>query len=526
MQIVPVISERTLEMVDIEHAGQRIQFDTAIYSTNAKIIKPSSVTFDEMFGHYNQFLAQLPLQKQADLFACYVEIKQHFDSIFDITRLTNQITRTVGRIYSIINPKELRDWVMIRSGIQYPADLALELTAEEARKEERVKMTYLRHDYQDLVVLSLALRPMAPIWGEYISLQGGETGNTHKENAALRTLRESWVMLSPAMDRMRVYLECINRMTPESDSAIIDSLSSVETPDWLLSLAVVRRLVCVGLSSTDRNSSIIAKIFNFIKSSTLRSMDRRFSGLINDKKATGSSDEADKTSTLEGYKIKQPFCDGDLVTINVYTENIEGMALYIDPTLDLNKLHACLTNISNQEAMSIEDSHRLLCQWTCAAAISPRAIDNLQKASILRVLACTQALLWHWGMVDLAMMASAVPVAGDLGVGSDIDRRVSPDRIAKLIELYPYYYKHDKAPNDTAEKLARKNNVALKAIDIAVETMVSRQWETNAPKPIQEGSYTHGKYRKFRVPPNIKELLAELIIKTETRSEWLHATEE
>jgi hypothetical protein len=300
MQIVPVISERMLESVEVEHNGQRVQFDTTVYSTSQRALKASSVNFDEMFGYFNQYVAQLPMQQQEELFNCYVEIKQHFDSIFDITRLTNQITRCVGRIYSIITPNELRNWVLIKSGIQYPADLQLELTAEEARKEDRVKMTYLRHDYQDLVVLGLAVRPMAPIWGEYISLQGGETGNTHKENAAMRTLRESWVMHTPAMARLRVYLECINKMTPNSDSAILDSLATVETPDWLLSLAIVRRLVCVGLSSTDRNSSIIAKIFNFIKSSTLRSMDRRFSGLINDKKATGNQDEADKTSTLEG----------------------------------------------------------------------------------------------------------------------------------------------------------------------------------------------------------------------------------
>jgi hypothetical protein len=210
----------------------------------------------------------------------------------------------------------------------------------------------------------------------------------------------------------------------------------------------------------------------------------------------------------------------------VYTENIENMARYIDPTIDLAKLHQCLSAIAEQEMMGITDMHRLLCQWTCASAISARAIDNLQKASILRVIACTQALLWHWGMYDLALVVSATPVNGDMSMGTDVDRRISPDKIQKMIDLYPYYYLHEKAPNDTVEKLARKNNVGLKAIDIAVGTMVSHQWETAAPKALQLLSYTKGKFKKFRVPPNIKELLADLIIKTETRSEWLHATED
>jgi hypothetical protein len=519
MQILETTNGRPLDTVIVEHQGETVTFDTTVYSKTTKI------DFKEIFGFLNAYWAQLPMDRQDGIFRAYVLAMAHFESIFDNGKLGQHLMDVAATIYNLMPPEELRNWVIIKSGIQYPTDLKLELPAEDLHNEEKVKMTYLRHDYIDLVIMSLALRPMIPIWGEYINRQGVTTGNTYKELSAVRMLRKTWIMVSEPMQRLRIYLECTCKRQDKSDSAVLDGLGTAEMPDWLMGLAVVRRLVCVELSSLDRADSIIAKIFNFINNSTLRSMDRRFDGLVNDKKSSGSTEEGDNTSMLEGYKIKQPFCDGDLVTVNVYTENIEGMAQFIDPSIDLAKLHMCLDTIQSHEGMNVEDHHRVLCQWTAAVAISAKSIDNLDKASILRVMACVQATLWHWGFYDLAIMVTATPI-DNLTMGADIERRVSPPKIQRLISIFKHFYPHNKSANDTLEKLARTNNVGLEAVEIATRSMLGRQWQSNAPKPLHALGYTQGKYRKFHIPANTRDLLADLIIKVATRPEWIHGTDE
>lgn len=511
MQFVIVSKEQPLDFVAVEHNGQSVQFATVDFKTANR-----SILFEELYGHINQFTLTLPPQVQDELFALYVSIDSTFQSVFNPTELYTELQRTVKKFYSHLKYDQFSNWVWFKSDIQYPASLLDVMPIEDINNEEKQKLTYLRKDYVELVILSLIYRYMIPVWGEFTARQRKESGSTYKESDAFGLIRDSWVATVKPLERLRIYVQCIANKHPDSDSGILNGTGTENLPDWLLALAVLRRLVCDKLSSTDQRDNIIAKIWTFLDKSTMRSLERRFDGMISDKKAPSGDDASDRTSNLEQYKIKQSFPDGDIVLLNVYTENMESMARKCDPTVDLDKVHECLRCIDELDFI-VEPHHRTLAQWIIAPAIPPKAFDNLSYPSMKRVIACTQAVLWQWGMYDLATLATALPIDAELAMYGDIDKRINPTKLDQLVELYPFYYRVNKAITDTPEQIARKNNPAIVAIEGIVEELVQRQWETKAPMALQKLSSTQGRVKRFRVPANIRDLLTDLAIAVAAR---------
>src|SRR5690606_22049939 len=88
--------------------------------------------------------------------------------------------------------------------------------------------TYLRDDYRELVIFALALRPMVPIWGEYIRTSGDIAGNVYKEYAAMRLMINSWPSKCKPRERLLEYLENLIPRDPKNNSAIWSGLGTTE----------------------------------------------------------------------------------------------------------------------------------------------------------------------------------------------------------------------------------------------------------------------------------------------------------
>lgn len=485
-------------LIITEHKGERLEWNANDYE------RGNDRSSDMVFNHINKFFESLPMEKQDKIWECYVEIKEMIDVIYDANRLHTFLTESVAKLYKLLPLEDFNHWINIKSDIYIPLDIKKDYDIDD-----NLERTYVRADYANLILLSLSLRPIVPIWSEYNTKVKSLSGNTYKEHQSLRLLGKTEIIHHPAMEKLRDYVESNAAAMVEigsdghSTAAIINGLGTTELPGWLLALAIVRRVAIADLDGGSEKGSIIANVYKYINN-TIKGLDKRFKGKIK-KKEQQSGDDEDNASVIEGYKVKQEQSDGDLVTLSIFTEHQADIIKRIEPDLDPFKLNACLKSIGSILELDIHPHQITLTQWVISPIIPGRGVPYLNKQALLNIMAICQAVLWHRGFNDLAKLITARPLLSDdeeTMLGGYEQRSLIPKELMdELIRLYPYYPKlQNKQQGD------RKSNPASKAIDILAKDLVREEWILLAPVELSEGE------TRMLTPPDIKAQLAKFII--------------
>lgn len=458
-----------------------------------------------LFTQCNAFFATLPSHQQDAIWACYVAIHEVIKTVVDQDRMKKRLIKLVREMYGSINSDALTSWMRLHGKVYIPT------TTKTVYDDKPQNKTYLRDDYYQLAVMSVALRPMVPIFGEYVETIYRQVGNNYKEWFALALICESWLYECPAMERLVVYIKSYAQLEKVSNGAVYKSLGTEELPDYLLAKVIVRKVSIGEVTVEDNNSSVISNVFHTIDTN-LSSLDRNFwkAGSIIPKTKTSDKSEEDNMSSAENYKIKQEVSNGDIIMLSVYTENYNAMALKVDPTVPIELVEGFVGIVTQMSNMRIDQHHMTLCQWVMARSLAARAIPSLSKPALLRTIGVTQALLWHWGFKELAALMTAQPAVytEDYALATgDFRARVSKEYIAALMERYPYAQRQSgKAQSD------RQNNVAIRAINLLTSEMSKCYWSLNLPKELLPDVAKHVVNGDMVVPAEIKNQLARLIL--------------
>lgn len=486
----------SLEALTMEHAGQTLVWNADSYDRLAR------GEIEGIFREINSYWLSRPIAEQNAIFETYQKIHEVFETIFDSKRLHARLTDLTKELLDLHPLEEIRYWINVKSNLQIPASMKESYAVTDPQER-----TYLRSDYAGLMVLSLGLRPMVPVWGEYIRRIKEESGNEYKEYVAMGLLAKTQQIRSQPMQRLETYVEAWVGQDDITVASVLGGLGSSELPGWLLSQVLVRRLVLVDIGKSNDSNNLISNAYSAIRSS-IDTLSRRFNGNVGDKRKDNEEMRDDNTSYMELYKIKQTISDGDLVTLSVYAEQMDKILQKIDPSADLGRLQACYDALvaGNPE---ISTHHLTLVQWTIRRVLPPRSIPSLTKAALMRVLAVTQCLLWHWGFTDLALLSTAKPYVSNRDVAGMFESRarIPKEAVARLVELYPHY-------QDIGSKQAtdRQLNVACRAIDLLAKTITRTDWEVIAPEELLRSSKTPLRSRRMIVPADIKAQLADLVI--------------
>lgn len=516
-------------VLQLSHRKETLIWDVGMYVPRSPE-KALEFNSNRLFEEINAFWEYLPMEKQDALWSIYQYMHNVLETNYDIAAITTRLLAPVKQLYDIMTLDDIRHWRAFHSRIRIPGTLK-----DEYGPDDPPDRIYLRSHYIELVVLVIALRAMVPVWGAYINNTRDESGNMHKEYMAMHLLRHSSLVSDGSGDGGEFDIHDIKRQTPmqrltvfvdgwvhhilergPSATVILGGLGSTELPEWVLANTVIRKLAISEISATDDASNVITNVYNFI-SNALKSMDKkiggRFGGKVNEKNPPSSSaaSEEANASIVEMYKVKQKVTDGDLVALNVFTEQPEVMAVKVDPTLNLSKLAPCFIAVQVLENQPIYPHQTLLTQWVMAPALSARSIPLLSKPALLRAMCVTQALLWHWECFDLAVLVTATPLIPGAGeVSASLESRgprIPKDLLEELQVKYPHY--QQPRPKQST---ARQVNVASKAIDGFCDMVVRSDWYLNAPIELVALSSRLPNSRKLIVPSDIRAQLANLIL--------------
>lgn len=488
----------SLSALRICHKGKCTTWDAGMYDRTSRGAGAA------IFNEINAYWATLPANRQQAIWDVYEKIQETFETVFDSNKLHSTLVALTKELLEQHPLDEIDYWIKIRSNLKIPASMKEAYGPNDPRDR-----TYLRADYAGLMILAIALRPMVPVWGEYIRRIKDESGSNYKEYLALGLLARSGIIRSEPMLRLRRYIEASVGTDTVTLSSVIGGLGSAELPEWLLGLALTRPVVLVNISECDDRNNIISNIYRVVKNS-IDTLNRKFSGAINEKRRVNDAVDDDNSSLAENYKVKQEISDGDLVILSVYTEDTNAMALKVDPTVDLELVQLCQRELSRHGQLEINQHHLTLTQWSLKPAISARGIPSLNKPSLLRAMSVTQALLWHWGFIDLALLVAASPVLAQgeemLGV-VESRSRIPREHVARLMELYPYYQ------NIGGRQITeRQQNPAVKAIELLTRTITRCDWDVIGPNRLLQLGKDSLTGKRMIAPADIKKQLADLII--------------
>lgn len=491
------------------HGDEALTWSTGTYG-KVRLNNPKTV-FDEINGYWES----LPKENQDGIWACYKEIKQLLDEMTEPFYVVKYLRELITQLYSFMPMDSFNRWLL--SGRLYiPSDV--HETRDNTGRYKNSDQTYLVDDYINLAVMALSLRPVIPIWGEYIDQGGQGSGNDlYKEMDAMGLISHTeimnWPKEAPAIDKLEHYIQVPVKSEAITLSSLWRGMGSAEIPIWLLANVLVRRLTIVPLCDHENPQSVIAYVYKYIRSK-LKPTERRTTDRVSEKRPEGGGrDEDDKTSLLEEYKVKQRIADGDSVLYSVYTENMAGIAQKVDPTMDLRLLEQTMQSLDRLGNVNVNPHQVRIAQWVLAKGFPPRAMSHIDKVSVNRLLVTAQALLWHWGCLEVASLMTVEGISmSDQNAPGLTHRprpstRISRKYIDELMELFPHV-----KPQRGKDTTLRNGNVAAIGINNVTREVMAGNWHYLGPLELKRLAGQPEGRGILVVPPTIKNNITEMVI--------------
>lgn len=493
------ISENAI--LTIRHNDKSLRWDINLFSTTK--LSQNQDPFKEVNG----FLNSLSEHSHERIFKIYSEIHKQFSLMGGSSEMDFYLMARVSDLYKEIPLTLVDNWLHYNGNIRYRRDLKEKHDLDDNHPER----TYLRSDYRDLVTFAVMLRFMIPIWGEYLKLVRGiktETTTQMKEYYALRLLKETELVTCRAMIRLQSYIGAfVEREDVKMDSAVILTMSTVETDEYIAANTIVRRIAVGELNADDTTGCLISNIHEHIKW-MVQTMDSKF-GTIRDR-YQAQPDKENEPSLLEQSKVVDVIPTGDKRTMAVFVSDILTTVRCIDPTVPESLVNDCIEANSNFKfnLTDIIEHHTLLAQWALGTVIALEEIPSMRGSERIATHIATQILAIHWGFPIIGLLATAIKKTDDYGYNSIGDTRdqVLRDTVRKINEVFPHI-----DPNNAG---SRQGNPVYVAITELAKMVRSEIWQCNIPTSIVEVTKSDiDQSNRLIVPPGIAEMIAQFVLK-------------
>lgn len=487
--------------VAVTHQGVSLLYNvTQLKKSN--LIMPGK----DLFFEINQYISTLDQHVQFQIYKLYEDLRDLRDNDIGVSFNVQQkeTTDIVTKLYEYLDLPRLAGFAA-RAHVVYPDGLISRNSEATPGSNINENINYYKEDYDGLVVLVIALRPMIPIWGEYVAINKEAVGTQYKEHRALKLLSKSSLDSSPYMERLRLYINEWRttgnaRNTLADDIAVLDGISSDNIVEYILGLILVRRLSICNIHANTEKDSIISSVYSYLKSKLGEAANIFKTSKKYDDGAGRESGE--EMSILEKYKISSKLTHGDREFIKEYSRLPENIARELDPEIDLFVLEECLQTNHNLK-LTMSNHQRLLTQWITAKAFPSQGIYELTKAEITNLLSVAQALLIQWEMYELALIISADIEENSINEMASTRSAISEELLNELNHIYPY--------QKTSRRQQDKPNIAHDALHKLNVEVMSRMFNVNPTPTLVDKLNITG--RKYSCPVTLIDQMAELLIR-------------
>ena len=505
-------SSKGIDSFVISHSGKAMEW------TNSPLYNAAVPSHAKLFDDINYMLGRLTPEQQDRIWELYVGIYTACDQRTNVRGLIASISASVKEIYSIVKYRDLSTYV--RSG----AVIFPELKDSYGPKDV-AEWTYLRNDYEELVILVLALHLMVPVWSLLIVAIGKDVGRDHKEMVALSVILGSSVVEYPGYIRMYDYFEVGMASAPTTVSSLIGGIPSSKLPWWIMSTALIRRITVSSIQYSVERESLVVMMFNHVNSTRER-LPTRISGWIDNKKppsGNSSSKAGDSQTVFDMFRGKSAMSRGELAIVKATIGRLRDMALLVENDPDVYRKaklcyrHLRLRSRSQTRPLNVVgELHIRLAKWVVGHVIPPKVISDYldKKKHTCAVLAVAQAVLWHRGYIELAVLVTADrDVSDDYGYLTQVTSRqkVPQDLVEQLQAEYSVYRVTSTRKSDPT-KVQAKGCLVLNEINAMFEDIVASNWRVSCPEELAKAFSGRTEGSAFGIGPTFRPDVARFIL--------------
>ena len=500
--------------VTMMHNGEQVNFSISVFGRASFFKDNDGVVEDyDVFEDINAYWASLDMDKQDRIFDIYKDISDSFTNLALNVDLGDYIAAKIKELYALNSYEDISTWTAFKGNIVIPPSIKNDYEANLDNNTSREK-TYTQHDYLQLMRLSLCLRPLLPIWGEYISNTRREKGTQFKEFYAFQLLMDTPIMSLEPMVKLKSYIDNVvdNKAKPDM---VLKWISSEDFNYWLLSLLCIKKLSVCDIKGVNTKYNVVSYLYRYIKQKS-ESKDNNFQSLYKEKRFSSISEGMEsKLSSLEMYKIKSNIAPGEIVEIEYGLRDIHNAVKPLFKDYDELEVIATIDKIktSGNYEGPILSPQMLLLGWCFKTIVSPRGLLYIPKRTILGCLGALEEVLWSRGHKYLALLATSyTEESDDYMTVSPVDSkiRLNEDLKDELYKKYPYS-KVSYVKKRSSFEQGKTVNLTEEAINNITDMLTMHTWKLSADRNRVKEVFGSN-ISNWVVKPDIRNYLAELAI--------------
>lgn len=458
------------------HKGMSVGFRTHTLVRERMIRNDLSV-----FDFINWYWSKLPDAKQDKIFSLYQEMRKALDNTAQGEFNDDEMRNLASEMIQLHPIKDLKNWLTQPGIVGWPDERELPRHYEQAGslKYPREK-TFILEDYQNLLAFILQIRTLVPLWAEFGFHQKETIAKVYGDMVRMRFLDNSEALETPGFMKLIEYSKAmIATKSGASKSAVMDSLSTEEYPDWVLANVIFKKLATQTFrpaDPNDRSAFVVKHICSHINE-LLKQSERDFDTPT--EKSDNGPDSSDENlrSRFETIQARAAMPDGDISFIQWYMKNLKRLAQAVEPGIPASLVKDFTTMYSFGD-FSPKEPQITLMLWVLAPIISPRSEDSLTLLNINQGIAVASAILWHRGHKQIAALLCSESTGDNI---SDTLMLSGAGRLPKVIydqltELYPYQLR------------PRSTERSYKPVSDAIQT-VTQEFESFAWRPSLHEEY-------------------------------------
>lgn len=511
MRIYPnVFQSAVAPEVVIEHNGDQLTFSVSSYGRGS-----FQEGFD-VFQYINMYWADLTHEKQDKIFKLYQDI----DYVFTCSHHTNELVDNLNSLIRLLlgehEIEKVKFWIDLRANIVIPESVKPDFkhNIDDNRTEDK---TYTIQEYKRLISLSLVLKTLVPLWGQYIFQCKRDTGTDNKEFEAFRIIENTKLLEDSVFRKLRTYVKNIAKSNLSNPNNILKSISSLDYDYWLMCLVCVRRISVADISGCSPDGkNIITTVYKFIiQKVTATECD--FENLVQPKTHDDTSSDGDgsKASALERYRVKSILPLGDIVAFEVAVSDPRRVADQLAIGMDREALERSLLSCQKLIDHDLKEPQINMLRWVMSRVIAPEAISYLPKNIVVNLIGVMEAVLWHHGHRYLALLSSSYAVVSDKEmIVSPVDSkmRISKDVLDRLDELFIY-------ARYEVKRDAKVMSRVVDSIEALAKNLTMHAWFPTCEHTLLKEVFNNPP-RHIPIRPQIKSDIAALVIDLATQK-WI-----
>ena len=486
-------------MAILEHKGRVLQFNVSVFGR--RTLDP-----ENPFFHINRYWDGLTEDKQDAIFSLYEQAAYHFETFRDWRQLSESISNIIVELFKFHDLTYLKQWIAFKTDIAIPSVIPNEFVDDIDSKNSREK-TYTKPEYAELLALSLLLRCLIPIWGDYILCTRPDFGTREKEKQAFNLIIRSGILSTPVFRRLEQYITAILPSDRADDRSIESGTSSQDYVRSLMALVCVRRLSVAQLKPVEATAHLCTAIHNYVTQRT-ESESSQPEETIREKKPGGGEGDENKLSTAEQYHGSADKSPGDLKEMEVFFKDIYQNVLMDFPMVNAADLAMALNQWESLIGREITAIQMALTGHVLSRIISPRALQYLPLELQLKAVKAAEIILQTKGHTYLGFWISSY-VSNSDGVMS-ITTATKPIKFSQelqdeLLKYYPYQIQTGYGKNIHTEYYI------LTSMDEIIDVICGNVWKPTACQNRLDAFF--GNFvRTLPGRPEIRNLVGQLLI--------------